>query len=336
MRIRFDGNVLKSVGSRVLVVQRYNSTSSQWERIENSSSSTQGNFTYALGQTSRFSHYAAFLAQPTPFPAGKDKSTPAIGNLLWNRLKYAEKVLIIVLPILAALVCAASCLYFFRKEVSKKPNLDLSFREAHSTGVTSPRSPRSLYDRLEAAGEEGLLEDIRSIVRKEVMEGLEVERQERSLEVERQERSLISQVSNTSNVSNVSNALRDTVLLSRSPSPTRGSGGAEAIVSHGAAHLSSPLVTPLRLAQLEQQVLLLKLYLHTHTLYLSLCLTHTYTHTGPTGTATHFETHELAARYLAGEPPHYKLHAGRFGCGCGPAGKGRRGGSELYATTGFI
>jgi hypothetical protein len=248
VRIRFDGNVLKSVGSRVLVVQRYNSTSSQWERIENSSSSTQGNFTYALGQTSRFSHYAAFLAQPTPLPAGKDKSTPAIGNLLWNRLKYAEKVLIIVLPILAALVCAASSLYFFRKEVSKKPNLDLSFREAHSTGVASPRSPRSLYDRLEAAGEEGLLEDIRSIVRKEVMEGLEVERQERSL---------ISQVSNTSNVSNVSNALRDTVLLSRSPSPTRGSGGAEAIVSHGAAHLSSPLVTPLRLAQLEQQVLLL-------------------------------------------------------------------------------
>jgi hypothetical protein len=74
------------------------------------------------------------LAQPTLFPAGKDKSTPAIGNLLWNRLKYAEKVLIIVLPILAAFVCAASCLYFFRKEVSKKPNLDLSFREAHSAG----------------------------------------------------------------------------------------------------------------------------------------------------------------------------------------------------------
>ena len=252
MRIRFDGNVLKSVGSRVLIVQRYNSTSSQWERIENSSSSTQGNVTYALGQTSRFSHYAAFLAQPPPLRAGKDQSTPGIGNLLWNRLKYSEKVLIIVLPILAALVCAASSLYFFRKEVSKKPNLDLSFREAHSTGVTSPsvepRSPRSLYDRLEAAGEEGLLEDIRSIVRKEVMEGLELERQERSL---------ISQVSNTSNVSKVSNALRDTVILSRSPSPTRGSDGAEAIVSHGAAHLSSPLVTPLRLAQLEQQVLLI-------------------------------------------------------------------------------
>jgi hypothetical protein len=188
------------------------------------------------------------LAQPPPLRAGKDQSTPGIGNLLWNRLKYSEKVLIIVLPILAALVCAASSLYFFRKEVSKKPNLDLSFREAHSTGVTSPRSPRSLYDRLEAAGEEGLLEDIRSIVRKEVMEGLELERQERSL---------ISQVSNTSNVSKVSNALRDTVILSRSPSPTRGSDGAEAIVSHGAAHLSSPLVTPLRLAQLEQQVLLI-------------------------------------------------------------------------------
>ena len=250
MHIRFDGNVLKSVGSRVLVVQRYNSTSSQWERIGNSSSSTQGNVTYAIGQTSCFSYYAAFLAQPTFLPTTKDNSTSAIGNLLWNRLKYAEKVLIIVLPILAALICAASSLYFFRKEVRKKPNLDLSFREALSTGVTSPRSPRSLYDRLEAAGEEGLLEDIRSIVRKEVREGLDVERQERSL---------ISQVSNTSNVSNVSSALRDTVILSlsRSPSPTRGSGCAEAIVSRGAAHLSSPLVTPLRLAQLEQQVLML-------------------------------------------------------------------------------
>ena len=190
VRIKFDGNVLKSAGSRVLVVQRFNSTSVQWERVDNSSSTSQGNTTFALGETARFSYYGAFLALPLP----PGPPTTASGNMLWNRLKYAEKVLIIVVPILVAL-CLVACFFYVRsKQGAEKPNLDLSFREA---GVASPKSA---YNHLQAAGEEGLLQHIRSIVREEVHEGLEVERQERSL---------MSQASNISNVSNFSDVDED-------------------------------------------------------------------------------------------------------------------------------
>lgn len=116
VRLKFDSNVLRSAGPRVVAVQRFNASTGSWERLPNTSTVTKGNTSYAVGSTNRFSNYGAFLVLPT-----NATTTPApASNVLWDRLNTAERVLIITLPLLAFVASLVLCFYFYRRQQADK------------------------------------------------------------------------------------------------------------------------------------------------------------------------------------------------------------------------
>ena len=115
VRLKYDSNVLKSAGSRILAVQRFSATSGRWEGLLSTVSITvpadsgNGSVTFAQGSTDRFSHYAAFLVEPAEPPVSapeqpKNESEGSQTQTLWMRLKYEEKILVIVLPVVIFLL----------------------------------------------------------------------------------------------------------------------------------------------------------------------------------------------------------------------------------------
>ena len=203
---------------KLVTVRRFNTSSMSWRDVLNSSSVAADNgsaaYAYAQGTIDSFSYYAAFLidredtvrVSPPPEEAGSDSS-------LWSRLKYTEKVLVVVLPIAACLAAGACycvyCVWYVRHSQShtfklgrskhasdSAPDLELSFRDSarpsnglardRARGQDSGQGPRgrdqnnARDDTCSTQIQAPTAESIRSIVRQQLQEELQHREEELS------------------------------------------------------------------------------------------------------------------------------------------------------------